>query len=149
MMSEPRMSSIEGSYLAPAFENACVSDAMRHGVMTSAADTPVRLVARMMSENHVHSVVLTDVDDAGHAWGIFSDLDLLHAAEGDLDTRTAGEIAATELVTVKPDDSLSHAAKLMAERELSHLVVVGQGTERPVGVLSTLDIAGVLAWGRA
>lgn len=31
----------------------------------------------------------------------------------------------------------------------SHLVVVDPRAERPVGILSTLDIAGALAWGEA
>jgi hypothetical protein len=30
----------------------------------------------------------------------------------------------------------------------SHAVVVEPRTDRPVGVLSTLDIAGILGWGR-
>jgi CBS domain-containing protein len=35
----------------------------------------------------------------------------------------------------------------MTEHDVSHLIVVSDG--RPVGVISTLDIAGTLAWGRA
>jgi hypothetical protein len=37
----------------------------------------------------------------------------------------------------------------MAERGLSHAVVVDDIAGSPVGVLSTLDIAGILGWGRA
>jgi CBS domain-containing protein len=33
----------------------------------------------------------------------------------------------------------------MAEHETSHLVVVDPSTDRPVGVLSTLDVARVVA----
>ena len=35
----------------------------------------------------------------------------------------------------------------MLEQGTSHAVVVEPGTGRPVGVLSTLDIAGILGWG--
>jgi hypothetical protein len=35
----------------------------------------------------------------------------------------------------------------MAEHDVAHLIVVAPQTDKPVGVLSTLDIAGVLAWG--
>jgi hypothetical protein len=30
-----------------------------------------------------------------------------------------------------------------------HLLVIDPGKQRPIGILSTLDIAGVLAWGEA
>ena len=34
----------------------------------------------------------------------------------------------------------------MHAHQASHLVVVDAATGRPVGVLSTLDVAGLLAW---
>ena len=37
----------------------------------------------------------------------------------------------------------------MLTHGVSHLVVIEPESERPVGILSTLDIAGVLAWGEA
>jgi CBS domain-containing protein len=50
-------------------------------------------------------------------------------------------------VSVAADDSLERAAQLMAEHEVSHLVVIQPHSGPPVGVLSALDLAGVLAWG--
>jgi CBS domain-containing protein len=35
----------------------------------------------------------------------------------------------------------------MDEHDVTHLIVADSG--RPIGILSTLDVAGVLAWGRA
>jgi hypothetical protein len=35
----------------------------------------------------------------------------------------------------------------MDEHGTAHLIVVDEG--RPIGVVSSLDVAGVLAWGRA
>jgi len=74
-------------------------------------------------------------------------MDLLGGAEGDVETLTAGEIAGTELPTVRPQETLSRAAQIMAEHGVGHMLVVGG--ERAVGVISSLDIAGILAWGRA
>ena len=37
----------------------------------------------------------------------------------------------------------------MLAHQVTHLVVVQSGTQRPIGILSTADIAGVLAWGEA
>jgi len=141
---------LHGSYLTPAYENARVHDAMRVGVFTCPPETSLRDVARMMASYHIHCVVVTDMDPEGESerpWGVVSDSDLVHAGGADAADRTAGSTAGTELVTVAADDTLAHAAQLMTEHETSHLVVIRRDTDRPVGVLSSLDIAGVLAWG--
>jgi CBS domain-containing protein len=36
--------------------------------------------------------------------------------------------------------------RLMDEHDIAHLIVADRG--RPIGVVSSLDVAGVLAWGR-
>ena len=121
-----------------------VSDAMRHGVLTCQAETPLRTIARMMSQHAIHCVVVTNLDGVSEsAWGIVSDTDVLRAAGEDVDGRQANQIAATELLTVAPNESLERAAQVMAEHEISHLVVVSG--ERPIGVLSSLDVAACLA----
>ena len=42
---------------------------------------------------------------------------------------------------------LRDAAELMLSEDTSHIVAVNPETNRPVGIVSTLDVAGVLAWG--
>lgn len=142
------MQPLRGSYLTPAFEHARVYDAMRVGLFTCPPDTPLKDVARMMAAHHVHSVVVTDIGVGDgtdrRRWGVISDLDLVRAGTSEWSARDA---AVTELVTVASDDTLEHAAQVMGEHEVAHLIVVQPQTDKPVGVLSTLDIAGVLAWG--
>ena len=134
------------SHISPPFEETEVADAMRLGVVSCPPSTPLREVARIMATYRIHCVLVSDVE--GHRpWGVVSDLDLAAGAEADLDKLTAGEVAATEVVTVAPDDSMRVAAQLMAEHEAAHLVVAQRHSGHPVGVLSTLDLAGVLAWG--
>jgi CBS domain-containing protein len=142
----------QGSYLTPSLEKATVADAMRTGVMSCPPDLPAAVVARMMATHHIHAVVVEGIHhDPVHGeelrWGVVSDMDLLRAARAGVEELTAGDIAASEPVTVEPSLSLDEAIRLMAEHEAAHLIVVARG--RPVGILSTLDIAGVLAWGRA
>jgi CBS domain-containing protein len=48
------------------------------------------------------------------------------------------------VVTVSPQETLDRAAQLMLEHSTDHLVVVDPLELRPVGVLSTLDIAAVV-----
>jgi CBS domain-containing protein len=121
-----------------------VLDAMRHGTLTCQAETPLRTVARMMSEHRVHAIVVTYLDGVSErAWGIVSDVDLLGVIGGDLDRLTAGDAAATELLMVDPGQDLEAAARTMAEHEVSHVVVVDRG--KPIGVLSSLDVAAAIA----
>lgn len=128
------------------FDSARVSAVMRHGVLTCQAETPLRVVARMMAEHRIHAVIVTNLDGVSEsAWGVVSDVDMLKSAPGAVEDRTASDVAATELLTVPPDESLERAAQLMAEHEVTHLVVVSG--DRPVGVLSSLDVAASMATG--
>jgi CBS domain-containing protein len=133
-----------GSYLMPRYEHATVGDVMRHGVITCTPETTLRTVARMMSSYHVHAVVVTEHE--GAAWGLVSDFDVLRAADADTEDLTAGEVSRSPAVKIAPSDSLAHAAALMKEYGTGHLVV---SAPNPIGVVSTLDIAGALAWGEA
>jgi CBS domain-containing protein len=49
---------------------------------------------------------------------------------------------------VRPDQSLHEAVRIMREHDLTHLLVVDPSSGRPSGVLSTLDVAGIVGWGR-
>lgn len=123
---------------------ATVGDVMQHGVLSCQAETNMRTVARMMSEHRTHSIVVTDLDGVSErAWGIITDVDVLRAAQDDADEQTAGKIAGTELVTVSPADPLEAATRLMVEHDVTHVLVEDGG--KPVGVVSTLDVAGLLA----
>jgi CBS domain-containing protein len=127
-----------------------VGDAMHVGLISCPPDASLRTVARMMATNRVHAILVTahgeDALPAGRPWGIVSDVDLLHASRvGDLDSQPSQSIAATPTPTVLTTDELGRAAELMQERGISHLVVVEPRSTRPIGVLSTLDIARALA----
>lgn len=140
-----------GSYRMPRYENATVADVMRHGVITCSAETTLRTVARMMASYHVHAIVVIEDDGDGSEspWGLVSDFDVLRAAHAGAEDLTAGQVARSAVVMVQPTDSLDRAADLMREHGTGHLVVVEAGSGRPIGVVSTLDVAGALAWGEA
>jgi CBS domain-containing protein len=136
------------SDLSSALAETQVSEVMHAGLFTCSADTLLSSVAQMMSEQHIHAVVVSGVpiestgDD--HAWGIVSDLDLLRAALAGSGDSTAGQVAAMEFLTVDAGESLERAAQLMAEHEVTHLVVLDPETGHAVGVLSTHDLAGAI-----
>jgi CBS domain-containing protein len=137
--------------LAPSLDEARVGDFMHGMIVTCASSTPLAEVAERMAAQRIHCVVVLQVfgRDEGleRGWGIVSDLALVEAAAAGEGALTAGEIAASPPVTIDRDEPLARAAQLMAERNSSHLVVVAADQERPVGVVSTLDIARCLALG--
>jgi CBS domain-containing protein len=49
---------LAGSNLTPSFDHARVRDAMHPGVIACLPDTPMEAVARIMTTNHVHAVVV-------------------------------------------------------------------------------------------
>jgi CBS domain-containing protein len=136
-----------GSYVTPSVRHARVSDAMRPGVITCPPDSSMRDVARMMVTSHIHAVVVRGVKDSG-GWGVVTDRDLLAAAQG-ADDAEAGTCASEVLVTVAPDEPLEAACELMRAHGVSHVMVVDPQQNQPLGVVSTLDVAGIVAWGRA
>jgi CBS domain-containing protein len=119
---------------------------MHDGVLTCARSSSLGYVAGVMAGRRVHCIVVTDEADAENLWGVVSDMDLVAAASvRDLDEQSAGATAATAVLTVLPGETLQRAAQLMTEHAAAHLVVVDPETGRPVGVLSTLDVAAALA----
>ena len=127
-----------------------VIDAMHPGVIACPFGTPLQTVARMMATYRVHAVVVLahegDEIPPGALWGVVSDTDLIQAAQGpDFELQTAQALAATPALTVASSESLERAVQLMVEHEVTHLIVVERHAERPVGVLSTLDVARALA----
>ena len=123
---------------------------MHPALITCSLDSPLRTIARMMSTYRVHAILVIAHGDeqlrGGGLWGIVSDTDLLRAAEaGDIDEQPARTIAAQPVVTVATTEELARAAQMMVERDVSHLIVIEPRSARPIGVLSTLDVARALA----
>jgi CBS domain-containing protein len=139
-----------GSFLMPTLEHASVSDAMHPGVISCDPEATATELARIMSSQHVHCVVVVGIahDQAGESlvWGLITDLDLLRAGLAGGAEETAQTIARHPTVTVEPSTPLREAAQLMASEGLSHVLVVDPRGQRPVGLLSSLDVAGVMAW---
>jgi CBS domain-containing protein len=134
----------------PSLGTLRVVDAMHPGLISCPPDTPLRTVARMMATYRVHAILVTahgaEELPGGGVWGVVSDTDLLGAAQsGDLDEKASRVIAATPVLTVTTGDELARAAQLMVEHQISHLIVAEPHTARPIGVLSTLDVARALA----
>ena len=126
-----------------------VAEAMNQKVIACGPETPLREVAYTMATSRIHCVIVVRLDSRGATgWSVVSDLDVVEAAD-QAGWTTAGQAAATELVAVAAGETLERAAQIMAEHEIAHVVVVDDRCGQPVGVLSTLDVARVIACGAA
>jgi CBS domain-containing protein len=112
---------------------------MHRGVITCRPDLPVVAVARIMAAHRIHCVVVE-----GSPIGVVTDADLTPAlCEGTMASRTAREIARAA-ATVAPSETLARAGELMVEFNTTHVIVVDEHSNRPVGVVSVLDLAETL-----
>lgn len=129
------------------YEAVTIASAMHRGVVTCRPETPLKKVAQMMAGHRIHSVVVwseaQEADEEGTLWGVVSDLDLARAIATGEGGSTARAVTSAPVVTVAPEESIRRAAELMVDHGVAHLVVTKRG--RPVGVISTLDLARVLA----
>jgi CBS domain-containing protein len=129
--------------------SATVRDVMHPGIVSCAVDTGAAEVARMMASQAVHCVAVIgpsqDASAPERVWGIVSDLDVLSALTHPGSPATAADLAAQPVITVRPTLSLHEAAEAMVRHGAHHVVVAEPDRHTPVGILSTLDVAAVLA----
>ena len=143
----------QGSYLTPSLEHATVAEAMHPGILSCPADASLVEVARLMAGHHVHCIAVTGIASEGAGgsvvWGIISDSELVRAGVRTGADRTAASLALAPVISVQTDTPLLEAGELMVTHGVNHVVVLGPVTQLPIGILSTLDVAGVIAWGQA
>lgn len=126
-----------------------VSHLMHLGVITCTADATLGEVAVMLTQHHVHALVVADRD--GRPLGIISDFDVLAGEWLSVDpvsleamrTMTAGELMSVPIDTVEADADVGEAAARMQKEQIHRLVVVDGG--EPVGVISISDFVAGLA----
>jgi len=140
----------EPSHRIRPLQDLRVIDAMHPGMISCPPETSLRTVARMMATYRVHAIIVHAHDDeelpGGDHWGVVTDAELVAAArDKDLDELTAQQIATTPALTVATADPLERAIQLMVEHEVSHVIAIERHSGRPIGVVSTLDVARALA----
>ena len=135
----------------PTLERIRVGDAMHWGVITCAASAALPEVAGLIAANRVHCVVVTtlaaDRDGAltERPWGLVTDTELTAAAQ-DTSVGSAADLATLDVPIGEAHWSLAQAARHMTETGATHQVVVDD-LRHPIGVLSALDLARVIARG--
>jgi CBS domain-containing protein len=123
-----------------------VEDVMHRGLVTCGPETPLRTVARILAAHRIHAVVVAEqhAHAAHDVWGVLSDLELVAQLARD-GAATAGAVATQPPCVVVPDEKVASATRLMATLGVSHVLVVDPVDRRPIGVVSTLDVADALS----
>lgn len=128
-----------------------VRDLMHSGVIACRPETPLGQVAVMLTQNRVHSLIVTDRDE--RTLGIITDFDLLagewlSADEHSLEvmrSMTAGILMSTPVNSIEADTPALAAAQYMRDHGISRLLVTEKG--KRVGMLSVSDFVAKLADG--
>jgi CBS domain-containing protein len=116
-----------------------VRDAMTEDPRSIAASASVVEAARLMREEHIGSLPITDDKQLV---GMITDRDIttrVVAEAADPKATSVGDVYSQDLISVEPDKDLAEALQLMARHQVRRLPVVENG--RLVGIVAQADIA--------
>ncbi len=115
------------------------SEIMTKNVRTATRETSLREAAAMMRDGDMGAV---PVVDGGKLIGIVTDRDIVVRAvsEGKNADSPIGDAMTTELFTVKPDDFVFEAIRLMGDKQVRRIPVVGPAGEL-AGIIAMADVA--------
>ena len=138
--------------------NTPVKDVMTTRVISVPRDAPFAAIAAAFGQHRVGAFPV--LDQAGHLVGVVSEADLLaklalsddqsatisgilhHQQLEKARATTAAELMTALPVTVSPEDTVEHAARLMYQRRVKHLPVVDEDYH-VVGIISRADVLSV------
>jgi len=120
-----------------------VSDLMSTPPITAGEETPIEEIAKIMWDNRVGSVMITDSE--GVLVGIVTERDILYSVANNKVGKglPACMVMTENPVTVTPDTLLINAIDKMRKVNVRHLPVVNN-ENKPVGMLSLRDVTDVL-----
>ena len=122
--------------------NLSVLEAKRYGVYQCEQDQTLYEAARLMVDEDVSALVVTD--EEGCLMGILSRTDLMRAllTDQEWENRPVRLYMVGEVVTAGPHATLLEVAKLLLEHQIHRVVVVKdeEGKKRPLSVISAADI---------
>lgn len=126
-----------------------VRDLMHPGVLTCRPNAALGQVAVLLTQHHVHALIVADRD--GRPLGVISDYDLLAGEWLAVDPEslaamrklTAAELMSYPIDTIEAGMTLREAAHTLIEKDINRLLVTENG--KPVGVISVSDFVSSIA----
>lgn len=120
-----------------------VKDVMSSPVVTTDEDAPTNKIAKLMDENKLGCVIVSNKD--GKPLGIITEKDLVVrvlAKNLRPDKVKAKDIMTAPLATIEPEASINDAARRMNRLDIRRLGVIYKGDL--IGLVSSKDIIGVV-----
>jgi CBS domain-containing protein len=110
-------------------------------LITVKEDTNISVCANLMLNSSISSLLVTkDNDNGGILSGIITKSDLLDAyAKSFAGNVAINEYMTKKVLTVKPDESVYMVLLIMADGNVSRVIVVGNNN-RPVGIITSHDL---------
>jgi len=126
-----------------------VRDLMHPGLLTCRPEATLGQVSVLLTQHHVHALIVADRDD--RPIGIVSDYDLLAGEWLSADSQslatmrnlTAGELMSSPIDTIEAGMPLGVAAHMLIDKDINRLLVIEKGS--PTGVISTSDFVSSIA----
>jgi CBS domain-containing protein len=126
-----------------------VKDLMHKGLIACPPDTSLGRVATLLTQHHVHALIVAEQNDK--PLGIISDFDLLAGEwlsvdDESLDTMrrmTARDLMTSPIEAIDAETSVQDAATRMIEKQVHRMLV--KENDKPVGVISTSDFVASIA----
>ncbi len=125
-----------------------VIDLMAGDPIVVAPDVSLVKVAQILADYDIGGMPV--VDPAGRLLGVVSQTDLVHlwassVPPSEWPALLVRDVMTEPAVTIRGSASLREAARLMTERDVDRLIVVGDAVEEPLGVISDSDLVRSLA----
>jgi CBS domain-containing protein len=122
-----------------AIERLRASEIMTRNVRTAAPDATLREVATLMRDGDMGAVPIVD---GGRLIGIVTDRDVVvrAVADGKSADSPVRDAMTTELFTVRPDDFVFDAVRLMGDKQVRRIPVINDDGSL-AGIIAMADVA--------
>jgi CBS domain-containing protein len=146
----------------------CAADIMSHNIVMIPREMSLQGAARMLARANVTGAPV--VDTHGHCIGVLSATDFMHWVEKDQKPGSKKTAAAQSMclawqlpegplqpsccveefmtkdpVLVTPGTRIGELARMMIDAHIHRVIVVDAESQRPIGIVSSMDILAVLA----
>jgi CBS domain-containing protein len=122
-------------------EEIKAEEAMSKKLITAKRKTSIAEIAETMAKKDISSIII--VDDSGKLDGIVTKTDITAWYSTAKDASRVQDFMTRKTVTVKPSQSVFLVASLMAEHEISRVVVVADKENKPAGIITEADMTTV------
>jgi CBS domain-containing protein len=119
-------------------EEIKAGEAMSKKLLKAKRKTSIAKIAETMAERDISSVII--VDPKGKLDGIVTKTDITAWYSTTKEALKVQDFMTAKTVTVKPSQSVFLVASLMAEHDISRIVVVADKENKPAGIITEADM---------